>query len=769
MNLPSSNRDCGIVATIAGRALLSLCFRSWITSSVFSLLVIGSSLLLMTPDIASAESGKKSSGHSASKPAKSSSKSGHSSSKSHGKTKSKKSKDVEDVHGEHVLGADSHQIEKDLAQEAADAAYVDAVIVLDASRSMQRTDPNRLRDQGAKLFLRFLSQGDQVAVVQFSKEAKAVLPMTKLTPTNLATIDHAIESVATEGGFTDIEAGLEEAFTILSREGRHEATKAIILLSDGKMDPHPERGTPEALSSRVKDVVLSQFPEKHFKLYTLAFSEESDKALLADFAKAGGGLTWYAPDASTIHKKFSELFLTLKRPQVTPLEGEGFEVDSTVQEATFYINRKDVEGEITLSDPKGTTINSQTIPAGVKWFKGENFDVITISKPMAGHWGISGIKEVEGFATLLTDIKLQVRQLESSYKLGDTVGLYARLTNDGQEVSQPGLEDITFFRYKIVNTVTGETWLSGALDDKGEKGDDKAGDRIYSATVKLDQAGDYQALVAVTSQTFTRQQRLLFSVNAGLINLKLAPADDFAGTKEHLEVSLSRPATEYKSVKVQLVMKLVGGEKAVGLTLKPNKSNPQLFDVPMERLAPGKYELTARLTAIDSKKKEVQGSSETLHYTVAGEHVDGAETEVEQIDLTEESEPTDEPEAESESSSGDIILGIVGIFVALGWLAGLGFVGKKKVGSNKSQVKAKKAYTMSDDLAQRIQVIKDKASEARRHASADDREIFRSVAEIFGEAGVLEDIATPELEDGPDIGEASEEASAEAEPATEGE
>ncbi len=674
-------------------------------------------------------------------------------------TKKKKGEGFEDVQEGKAVGSDHRVSGKNFDDEAAQAGKVDAVLVIDASRSMQRTDPKRLRDQAAKLFLRFLGEGDRVAVVQFDREAKVVVPLTEVNPGSLPGLDKSIETIPVEGAFTDLEVPLEEAMKLLIQDGRKEATKTVVLLSDGKMDPHPSRGTPEELTQKVKEIILPEFKDKAVKLYTVAFSEESDKSLLAEFATDAGGLSWYAPDAGTIHKRFSELFLTLKRPQVVPLDGEGFEVDSSVQEATFYISRKIQEeagvlGGVTLVDPRGIEISSTNIPPGIKWFSSELFDIVTVTRPFPGRWTVKGIESAEGFATLLSDIKLQVRWPQSSFKLGDSVVVYARLTNEGEEVAKPGLEEITFYTYKIVNADTGASWLTGALNDKGESGDTKAGDGIFSTTLKLDREGEYQALFAVTSPTFTRQQRISFTTSAGLISLKIIPADDFAGTPETILAVMSKNPAEYKALKVQLVAKKEGEEKALGLTLKPRKDSPEMFDVPIEKLGAGNYELSVRFQGTDEKKKAVTGASEPIKYTVhphEGEAASGEGT----IEEIAEEEAHAEEEAAEEGGHGDLIAGLVGILGALAWVGIVAFIGLKKVSGSKSQVDTRKPYVVPPELAAQIETIRGAASESRRRATAQDKEAFSIVADVF--AGKTADDGGGEGGEGGDDQPASEE------------
>jgi uncharacterized protein (TIGR03503 family) len=649
-------------------------------------------------------------------------KTSHSDEKSSHRSKTRHKERFDKVEPEPAIGSDSHYGESQFNAEAAQAGKVDAVLVLDSSRSMTRTDPDRLRDEAAKLFLRFLGTGDRVAIVQFDREVKTISPLAEVNAASLANLDKAIESVPTEGGFTDLEAAIEEAMKILVLNARNDAQRTVILLSDGKMDPHPSRGTAEELTEKVRQIDLPQYHEKNIKLYAVAFSDEADKKLLSSFATDTGGISWFAPDPTTIHKKFSELFLTLKRPQVVALEGSGFEIDSSVREATFYITRKDDTQKIGLTDPRGTEINTLNIPAGIKWFSGNNFEVITISNPFPGRWAVTGVEDTEGFATLLSDIKLQVRWPQSSFKLGDSVAVYARLTNSGKEVEKNGLDEITFYTYKILDDDSGATWLTGALNDKGEDGDAKANDGIYSTTLKLDKEGDYQAWFAVTSPTFTRQQRVPFTVSSGIVTLKVVPPDEFTGAKETVQAVLSKDPHEFKSLKVQLIAKRENEDKPVGLTLKPRNDAPKIYDIPLERLKAGKYELSVRVTGTDEKRKKVSASSETITYTIAAK--EGENTSDEEVDeLAEESAPS--------AGHGELITGILCLLAALGWVSGLVFFGLKKISANKSQVEERAPFQIPEELAKRIEIVKSTASETRRKASTDEKELFALVADVF--------------------------------------
>ena len=348
-----------------------------------------------------------------------------------------------------VIGSDSSYSHKEFDVALNKSGKIDAVLLIDASRSMQRTDPQRLRIQGAKLFLRFLSEGDRAAVIVFEKDTKILAPLTQVTPEFLAGLDKQIDSIVDEGNFTDLYTPMIEAFRILSPESRPDTQKCVILLSDGQMDPHPSTGSIEQLTQKLKEGDLPQLREQGIKVYTLALSGEADRSLLADLARLTGGLHWYAPTAEDVHRDFSDLFLSLKKPQVAAIEGSHFNVDSSVNEATFFVSRKKGEQTVWLIDPQGKEFSNDKFPQGIKWYRGDLFDVITVRSPFPGPWTIKGLEQPEGYATFISDLKLQVHWPETNLKGGDAMVFMARLSDKEQTLDSPELAQLVFFSYKI--------------------------------------------------------------------------------------------------------------------------------------------------------------------------------------------------------------------------------------------------------------------------------------------------------------------------------
>lgn len=633
--------------------------------------------------------------------------------------KKKKKKKGEEDDEDKPKGSEDRHDHRAFDRDLNDEVQVDAVLLLDASRSMQRTDPKRLRDQGAKLFGRLLSETDRIALIEFDRDARALTDFIDVRPDTVTDLDKTVESIAAEGGFTDLEAPLSAAFDLLNAKGRPKSTKAVILLSDGKMDPHPSVGTPQEATERTLKDLLPKYRRKGIKLYTLSFSDESDAELLAKFAAETNGIHWTAKDVETIHAKFSELFLSLKKPQVTPVEKGGFDIDASVKEATFYITRKEAGQQISLINPDGSELSAAEFPPGVKWFHGEMFDVVTIKAPSPGSWFIKGVDKPEGFASLLTDIKLQVKWPETGLNAGDKVAFYARLTDKGEVLPPKGIGELTYYSYKIVDS-KGESASAGEMNDKGEDGDTKAGDGIFTATARLPDEGEFALIGSATGPTFSRQQRIPFNIAGGVITLSVLAGDEFEGKEELLQAKLKGDALLIKTPKVAINFKEKEGEKTFTFTPKAGEEKG-VYLLQASKVPKGTFEAVAKVEGVPKGKKEIKASSPPLEYVGTG----SPDQPVEEVQ-------PEGGEAESPGITIDTVLGIIFLLLAIGWAGGGGFWVLRHSPLEKGLPSGRQAWAVPPELTARIKAVRDKSSAEKRQANTSDLAAFQIVADALG-------------------------------------
>jgi len=378
---------------------------------------------------------------------------------------------------------------------------IDAILMLDASGSMLLTDPNHLRNQGAKLFTRFLKEGDRLAIVEFSEEAKVIRPLSPFDPKQIEGVAKNIDSVGEKGAYTDILAAAKKASELFETNFREHASQVVILLSDGKFEPDPKLGSLESLTQNLMEQTIPYARSIGVKFYTLAFSEQADRELLKEIAVGTGGINWYARTPDEIHKSYADLFLAVKKPQLVPLTKAGFQIDEDIREATFYINREK-NSSASLIRPDGSILSQESQEPGLRWFGGENFDVVTVLSPMPGNWQVSGIASTDGFATVLTNLKL-VTDWSPSINAGEKVLLQVRLYDSQKPVILPEMAGVVQYAFFITPTDRiSEPVARGQLYDDGTHGDKEAKDAIFSSEISISQVGDYKLRVVARGPTF---------------------------------------------------------------------------------------------------------------------------------------------------------------------------------------------------------------------------------------------------------------------------
>lgn len=554
---------------------------------------------------------------------------------------------------------------------------VDAVLLIDSSGSMLQTDPKRLRDEGAKLFLQFLRPDDRVAIMQFDREAKLIRPFSPFSREEISAIAGDIARVSTQGVYTDLLAGVQAAGELLKKDRRPGAGGIIVLLSDGKMEPDPAVGQAYPRMEQLLNSELPALRSAGVKVHTLAFSELSDRKLLTDLATSTDGVGTFAPDADAIHQAFANLFLAVKKPQVLPLTSKGFSIDPDVREATFYVNREP-EGEVTLISPAGKEFNADTIDDSVKWFRGGNFDVITLTAPQHGDWLLRGMIANDGFATVLTNLKL-VSDWPSTITARDPTLLQARLNEGEKPVVLKEMSGSTRYALQIIPTdKVAEPVIEDLLFDDGTHGDKIAGDGIFSYRVNLPDPGEYKLWIVAKGPTFDRRQQIPFRVKPPLVAVrvlaseqraeeatvdghpeagggehgeeKAAPIEDSSSTHENkggifkgrpgdrFLVELSSEAVLFKNMEVRL--SAVDSERRK-YRIPLEKVDDDLHYEALAEILPhtGLFELKAEISAESKKRGLIRELSRALKYERVEVVKEQADSGVVEVILEKSSEP----------------------------------------------------------------------------------------------------------------------------------
>jgi hypothetical protein len=413
----------------------------------------------------------------------------------------------------------------------ADTQPLDVVVLVDSSGSMLLTDPLSLRKEGVRLFVELLEGTDRVALMSFDSKPTLKVPLAgKLEKEKTVTdpMVNAIAALPTKGEYTDIGLAVEAASELLATTGRANAIKSIILLSDGRFDPMPDRGNVESLVKELTETTLAKIADKGVRVYSLAFSSQADIGLLEKIAQKTGGFFWFTPTAEKIHESFADLLLIAKKPQVLSFDEQGFYVDELVEEATFYI-AKDSGMPVSLLSPDESRYTNSSNEETIRWYSSRKFEVITIFDPLAGNWKISGANLEEGYATLLTKLTLR-STWPTAITVDDPTLLEVQLYDNEKPLALSSMSALINCSFQIVSSdVISEPILDAELRDDGKHGDKKSGDGVFSAYVALPNIGRYRLKVFAKSPTFSREQILPFQVESPFLTLEALDSESFEG------------------------------------------------------------------------------------------------------------------------------------------------------------------------------------------------------------------------------------------------
>jgi len=389
---------------------------------------------------------------------------------------------------------------------------VDAVLVMDSSGSMAKNDPNKLRVPAAKMFMSLLSEQDRIGLISFSDNGYPVLHLTAPSSKTNARILASADKVSSKGVYTNLYAALEKGLAMLEKESRVGQEKMLVLMSDGKMDVG---NTDEdwALTEKLRDELLQSAREKGIKVYTIAFTEASDVELLKEVADETGALFKLANSDRELHEVFSAIFESAKDPDMLPIEGGEFVVDASIEEVTIVASKEREDVRIFLQSPQGRKLGSENAGDSIKWFMSHHFDMITLKNPEPGTWKLL-YTGGRNRAYIVTNMTLNHTPQGPSLEVGKDMVLETWLEQDGELLDKEAVLTYTKFTMEIEDP--DGTSVRFDLFDRGEYGDRKPADGIYSNTLSYENPGAYRLSIIAKGETFQRQKTVHFEVAAPL-------------------------------------------------------------------------------------------------------------------------------------------------------------------------------------------------------------------------------------------------------------
>lgn len=381
---------------------------------------------------------------------------------------------------------------------------MDVVLVMDSSGSMKSTDPQGLRKPAAKMLISLLSEHDHASVVSFSDQG---YPVSYLRPSKPSAeqeqLFHAVDKISSRGAYTNIHGALLAAKRVLDQNTTPAERRLVVLMSDGKMDLGDDAESAR-LTQQVFDEVLPLYKAANIELQTIAFSEASDKKLLAQLAKAADGQFYVANTDTELHQTFSHIFEDSAKPDMLPMDGGRFHIDEAIQEVTIIGSKDGEQVQLWLTAPDGEKYTAAQRPASISWLVSPAFDLITIKQPKKGDWHL-GASNNHNKAYIITNLSLAMGVSNSKPMVGEEFQLQAWLEQDQQVLIREAILQHLNITADIRHPDDQVQTLQLVAANPTHQGD-AAG--IFYHVLKFDSEGPYTITLSADSGTFKRSRTL---------------------------------------------------------------------------------------------------------------------------------------------------------------------------------------------------------------------------------------------------------------------
>ena len=380
---------------------------------------------------------------------------------------------------------------------------IDVILLMDCSGSMKRTDPRNYRKSAAKLFISLLGKNDRIGIMSFGDAARQMIPLTQNTPSHRKQLFDAVEEITSKEFSTNISDALQKGFEVLKRTAPRE--RMLIMMSDGKLALGSKEK--DAAASAAVEQLLPALAQEGIKLYTVAFTEESDSALLADLAKRTNGLFRFARRDRDVHLMFAAIFEKIKAPDSVPFSAGAFTLDAAIREATLLVTKK-TGASIVLIDPSGKKSTAAKHSPKVAWFESPVFDMITVQEPVAGAWRVKMSMDQGSAVYILTNLNLRTSFNRNFVSTGDRVVVDAWLEKQGGIVTEKDLLGRTTFVAEVLGPDSKTVKLDLASTTSSTGVSSATG--TYSAVLPISLAGEYAVKLQARGRTFKRERMLRF-------------------------------------------------------------------------------------------------------------------------------------------------------------------------------------------------------------------------------------------------------------------
>jgi len=353
------------------------------------------------------------------------------------------------------------------AQAQPGVPSLDIVLVTDESSTIWQTnDTSGWRIVMDDLFIDMLGvdqsgASHQLTAVLFGNDATLVQPLSIINDqVSEEKLKQAILTNNTDMGGTNFVAALTTAYAELAKDGRPDAKKVIVFLTDGHCELQfytTDEGTTQC-NQNVRKLVTENADKA--RIYSIAFTAEATqqdskfsiyKSLLQEISSISGGKYFEAPksnqDLLNVYMAIIQDLMgvppSVPPTPVTAPTTVSFDVSQGIAQIIITAVKFDAGITTTVYDPTGKEVSNNG--SDIRYATSGRTDVYSINNPQAGKWKVAldgqGTVSVQIINVGNPDYKIDLRAPVTSFPAGKPMVMLVKVVdNQGKTVNVDGLK-----------------------------------------------------------------------------------------------------------------------------------------------------------------------------------------------------------------------------------------------------------------------------------------------------------------------------------------